>query len=521
MATKHNELNIAVIDDATRFLSADDVNSTLPSNLQSNKIFYQSTAPTNPADDISTGDLWVDTDDNQQYRWDGSSWLSVQDTNIQTALGRATIFRQASTPTANNTGDIWYDSSDNNAAYYWNGSSWENTTYVSAGGTNTYIQESAPAGANVGDIWFDSNNNNKMQFYNGSAWTDYEVNTASNAINLNGTAGSTVVTNAANGATFTSSSVYTGTLTASQVNVSGISASNITTGTMSAARISGGTMSAVTLSASFFDGNLTATSGYITSEDHNSITIPAISGRNLYAGATASAVGVRGRADWRGVQGIATNSSGHGGNFQNSSESKYADLGGPTYGAYVIGGHYPFTGCHDALIEKSKKNSFTLGDIAVDLELISSSGVDDAICNTEISSLPKQKNVIGIFNSVADKIVYDRMECFVESIEIVDEDDERDGKVKKEKRKYKDLSRIKNKYLRVGLNSLGEGLVNVCGENGDLEAGDLITTSSMPGKGMKQDDDIIRNYTVAKCRENVTFSSPDEVKMVACIYLCG
>lgn len=69
--------------------------------------------------------------------------------------------------------------------------------------------------------------------------------------------------------------------------------------------------------------------------------------------------------------------------------------------------------------------------------------------------------------------------------------------------------------------SLGEGQVNVCGENGDLEPGDLITTSSTPGKGAKQDDDVIRSYTVAKCREHVKFSQPNEVKQVACIYLCG
>jgi hypothetical protein len=51
--------------------------------------------------------------------------------------------------------------------------------------------------------------------------------------------------------------------------------------------------------------------------------------------------------------------------------------------------------------------------------------------------------------------------------------------------------------------------------------GDYITTSSMPGKGMKQDDDLLHNYTVAKARENVTFSSPTEVKQIACSYHCG
>ena len=76
-----------------------------------------------------------------------------------------------------------------------------------------------------------------------------------------------------------------------------------------------------------------------------------------------------------------------------------------------------------------------------------------------------------------------------------------------------------NKF--VFINSVGEGLVNVCGENGDIEIGDYITTSSMLGKGMKQDDDLLHNYTVAKARENVTFSSPTEVKQIACSYHCG
>jgi hypothetical protein len=76
-------------------------------------------------------------------------------------------------------------------------------------------------------------------------------------------------------------------------------------------------------------------------------------------------------------------------------------------------------------------------------------------------------------------------------------------------------------YNLIAVNALGEGQINVCGENGDIEAGDLIVTSSMPGKGMKQADDIVRSYTVARSREAITFSSPTEVKMIACIFLSG
>ena len=68
---------------------------------------------------------------------------------------------------------------------------------------------------------------------------------------------------------------------------------------------------------------------------------------------------------------------------------------------------------------------------------------------------------------------------------------------------------------------MGEGQINIIGEGGNLEAGDLIVTSSTAGKGMKQSDDIVRSYTVAKVREDVTFTSLTEEKLVACIYLCG
>ena len=80
---------------------------------------------------------------------------------------------------------------------------------------------------------------------------------------------------------------------------------------------------------------------------------------------------------------------------------------------------------------------------------------------------------------------------------------------------------IKDDFDIAYVNSVGEGQIRVCGEAGNFEAGDLIVCSSIPGKGMKQADDIVRSITVAKIREEVVFSSPTEIKMVACVYLCG
>ena len=58
---------------------------------------------------------------------------------------------------------------------------------------------------------------------------------------------------------------------------------------------------------------------------------------------------------------------------------------------------------------------------------------------------------------------------------------------------------------RVFINSLGEGAVWVSDICGNLESGDYITTSNIPGYGMKQSDDILHNYTVAKITMDCDF----------------
>ena len=61
---------------------------------------------------------------------------------------------------------------------------------------------------------------------------------------------------------------------------------------------------------------------------------------------------------------------------------------------------------------------------------------------------------------------------------------------------------------RIYINSVGEGGIWVSNTNGTLEAGDYITTSALPGYGMKQDDDLLHNYTVAKITMDCDFNPP-------------
>jgi hypothetical protein len=53
------------------------------------------------------------------------------------------------------------------------------------------------------------------------------------------------------------------------------------------------------------------------------------------------------------------------------------------------------------------------------------------------------------------------------------------------------------------VNALGEGRVWVTDINGKIQAGDYITTSSVPGYGQLQDDDLLHSYTLGKAIETV------------------
>ena len=57
------------------------------------------------------------------------------------------------------------------------------------------------------------------------------------------------------------------------------------------------------------------------------------------------------------------------------------------------------------------------------------------------------------------------------------------------------------------VNSIGKGKVWVTDLNGEIQAGDYITTSPIPGFGQRQDDDLLHSYTVGKAIESVDWES--------------
>jgi hypothetical protein len=67
---------------------------------------------------------------------------------------------------------------------------------------------------------------------------------------------------------------------------------------------------------------------------------------------------------------------------------------------------------------------------------------------------------------------------------------------------------------RVYINSVGEGAIWVTDINGPLESGDYITTSNVTGYGMRQEDDILHNYTVAKITMDCDFNPRTQPKKI-------
>lgn len=65
---------------------------------------------------------------------------------------------------------------------------------------------------------------------------------------------------------------------------------------------------------------------------------------------------------------------------------------------------------------------------------------------------------------------------------------------------------------RIFINSLGEGAMWISNQNGPLESGDYVTSSDIPGYGMKQDSEFLANYTVAKITMNCDFQATPRVK---------
>ncbi len=199
-----------------------------------------------------------------------------------------------------------------------------------------------------------------------------------------------------------------------------------------------------------------------------------------------------------------------------ASYSIFSPTGGGKY--YIQDGAGPFTGFHEAMLPIAE--TVEIGDIVVDTSVFFKLNISNVLMNGTKSISPSQSRAIGVVSALLD-VDTAVPGILWESEQVADPRNEFGEVSKLVLRPGFDLATLQSTYKVAQVNAVGEGQVNVCGEGGDIQPGDLIVTSSMAGKGMKQADDIVRSVTVAKAREAAVFASPTEVKQIACIYVGG
>lgn len=143
--------------------------SSLTTAIGQQRIYRQATQP--PTTDRKVGDLWINsTDTNKVSYWDGSSWVSTSDTRLSMITS---VYRQATQPTGNIAGDVWFDTTGK--VRYYTGTAWVDASDQRLGTIPAIISDTTPpssTGRVTGDIWFDTDDNNKQYTWTGSAWVD-------------------------------------------------------------------------------------------------------------------------------------------------------------------------------------------------------------------------------------------------------------------------------------------------------------------------------------------------------------
>lgn len=291
-----------------------------------------------------------------------------------------------------------------------------------------------------------------------------------------------------------------GTLSANKITFGTLSGITISAVTISGSVINGGTINSVTLnSANVVSGNISGVS--ITSTDFRTSTaLPRIEmgfsvlqARNV-SGSTVLQIGAFTTAK---ILTVDANISGDFvASFRNGSASAVQGQS-PTFAFYASTGAYgPFTASHEILWPIDLPLPAP-GDLVMDDGVVFRKDLSNTLCQGKPSE--RGRPALGVF--VCD------MEMMRAAAMPEDMSDD-------------DLAAVAAAYRLVLVNAVGEGQMNVCDENGAIEAGDLLTPSSTPGKAMRQSDDLLRASTVARAREGVVCANGERTQ-IAVIYMGG
>ena len=178
-----------------------------------------------------------------------------------------------------------------------------------------------------------------------------------------------------------------------------------------------------------------------------------------------------------------------------------------------------FTGQHRSDCDEQLKNINNIGlivsstGIYKNLEGQALPTINEALPIINLSSQPNDKKVYGVISNVEDKNDLNRDYSIGAFVSVYEKQDN-----------------------RIIINALGEGAIWITNINGNIENGDFITSSEIPGYGMLQSDDLLHNYTVAKITQDCAFDLASENytceeidhngitykrAFVGCTYHCG
>jgi hypothetical protein len=144
---------------------------------------------------------------------------------------------------------------------------------------------------------------------------------------------------------------------------------------------------------------------------------------------------------------------------------------------------------HEGLVVVSDKNKYVSGLMRGHSRAM---GINQALPLVSLSRTPKDPRAFGVISMVQDHPAGPTASLTETQLQKIQEQGD----------------------VRVQINSIGEGCIWVCDENGILNAGDYVTTSSIPGYAMRQlssdntPDNVLRNYTVAKLTMDCDFTQP-------------
>lgn len=467
--------------------------------------------------------LFVEKGDTGTPGVDGTDGVNGED-----GIFREFVWKRAasipSTPTGNGIPSGWSDDPPAGSDPLWMSVAKQELdgTLVSGESWATPIRHDGPAGADGADgtDGADGARGSITLYASGSSWSDATANSTISSVTGSATKiiGDTVTIS--NGSSFAATKYWSGSAWVNpgvvidgNLLVSGtVSASVINGGSMSATLISGGTLSASTVNLGSGTFQVNGTTGYMSASNafisvagfgnlwdpsQPCITATAFSSTTALAAiftnpsSDSNAHGLRGRNTHYGTSGLV--------GVANATHAFYAESG--TYG--------PFTGSHDGALAIGSE--IEPGDIVVDLRCIGRRGYSDTIFEVARSSSAGQRGCAGVFVSNAGLLGDNQPSAMVlGSMETPT------GPMPIMSAEFYELA---DTHDYVIYNAVGEGQINVCGQGGDLQPDDLIVASDMPGKGMRQADNVVRGNTVARVREAVTFSSPGEWRAVACTYL--